>query len=142
MRNFEAYLDEKGEYIAGKSTIIVLGLNDQQNKIMLAILNSRLISFYIRESYSTLGIGGGINFSQEMVAGLPIPDMSSVNNKLVEYVDSLLLLMTSSKNNNDGDICTIKRKIEVIVSQFYGLTYDEVLIVDPQTPITREEYEN
>ena len=141
MRNFEAYLDEKGEYIAGKSTIIVLGLNDQQNKIMLAILNSRLISFYIRESYSTLGIGGGINFSQEMVAGLPIPDMSSVNNKLVEYVDSLLLLMTSSKNNNDGDICTIKRKIEVIVSQFYGLTYDEVLIVDPQTPITREEYE-
>lgn len=24
----------------------------------------------------------------------------------------------------------------------YGLTYDEVLIVDPETPITREEYEN
>lgn len=23
----------------------------------------------------------------------------------------------------------------------YNLTYDEVLIVDPETPITREEYE-
>lgn len=141
MRNFEAYFDEKGEYIAGKSTIILLGLNDQQNKIMIAILNSKLISFYIRESYSTLGIGGGINFSQEMVASLPIPDILSVNNKLIEYVDSLLLLITSSNSNNDGDINIIKKKIEIIVSQFYGLTYDEVLIVDPQTPITREEYE-
>ena len=24
---------------------------------------------------------------------------------------------------------------------FNGLTYDEVLVVDPETPITREEYE-
>lgn len=23
----------------------------------------------------------------------------------------------------------------------YGLTYDEVLIVDPETPVSREEYE-
>ena len=29
-----------------------------------------------------------------------------------------------------------------MVYHLYGLTYDEVLIVDPQTPITREEYEN
>ena len=25
--------------------------------------------------------------------------------------------------------------------KLYNLTYDEVLIVDPETPITREEYE-
>ena len=29
-----------------------------------------------------------------------------------------------------------------LVYHLYGLTYDEVLIVDPETPITREEYEN
>jgi len=29
-----------------------------------------------------------------------------------------------------------------MVYQLYGLAYDEVLIVDPDTPITREEYEN
>ena len=33
-------------------------------------------------------------------------------------------------------------RIDYIIYQSYGLTYDEVLIVDPQTPITREEYEN
>ena len=34
------------------------------------------------------------------------------------------------------------QQIDLIVYHLYGLTYDEVLIVDPETPITREEYEN
>lgn len=76
-----------------------------------------------------------------MVSNLPISDIFSINNKLVEYVDSLLLLITSSNNNNDEYVNILKKKIELIVSHFYGLTYDEVLIVDPQTLITREEYE-
>ena len=29
----------------------------------------------------------------------------------------------------------------MLVYRLYALTYDEVLIVDPETPITREEYE-
>ena len=33
------------------------------------------------------------------------------------------------------------RQIDLFVYHLYGLTYDEILIVDPETPITREEYE-
>ena len=33
------------------------------------------------------------------------------------------------------------REINLRVYKLYGLTYDEVLIVDAETPITREEYE-
>ena len=33
------------------------------------------------------------------------------------------------------------RGINLRVYKLYGLTYDEVLIVDAETPITREEYE-
>lgn len=29
----------------------------------------------------------------------------------------------------------------LLVYHLYGLTHDEVLIVDPETPISREEYE-
>ena len=32
-------------------------------------------------------------------------------------------------------------QINCLVYHLYGLTYDEVLIVDPDTSITREEYE-
>ena len=33
-------------------------------------------------------------------------------------------------------------KIDEFVYHIYNITYDEVLIVDPNTPITREEYDN
>ena len=35
----------------------------------------------------------------------------------------------------------IKEKMDLLVYRLYKLTYDEVLVVDPETPITREEYE-
>ena len=34
-----------------------------------------------------------------------------------------------------------EQKIDIFVYPLYGLSYDEVLIVDPESPITREEYE-
>ena len=44
---------------------------------------------------------------------------------------------------NDEDFIVGKavKLIDKMVYQLYGLTYDEVLIVDPETPITHEEYE-
>ena len=39
------------------------------------------------------------------------------------------------------DTAALESEIPRLVYHLYGLTYDEVLIVDPETPITREEYE-
>ena len=39
------------------------------------------------------------------------------------------------------DTSTLENQIDFLVYHLYGLTYDEVLIVDPDTPISREEYE-
>ena len=35
----------------------------------------------------------------------------------------------------------MENEIDFMVYKLYGLTYDEVLVVDPETPITREQYE-
>ena len=40
-----------------------------------------------------------------------------------------------------AQIATTNNEIDLHVYKLYGLTYDEVLIVDPETPISREEYE-
>ena len=45
-------------------------------------------------------------------------------------------------HNHDTYVSKEESEIDLIVYHLYGLTYDEVLIVDPDTPITREEYEN
>ena len=35
----------------------------------------------------------------------------------------------------------LEQQIDLIVYHLYNLTYDEVLIIDPESPIKREEYE-
>ena len=40
-----------------------------------------------------------------------------------------------------AQIATTNNEIDLRVYKLYGHTYDEVLIVDPETPISREEYE-
>ena len=40
------------------------------------------------------------------------------------------------------EIEKLESKIDHLIYHLYDLTYDEVLIIDPETPITREEYEN
>ena len=138
MRHFESYLDSDGIYVAGKSTIIVLSPSNKNILVLLqGLFNSKLMKFYIYQSFSTLGIGGGINFSRDMVAGLPIPQ-SYDNPTFANLVQQLVSVI---ENDKDADISPYLNQIDHIVYHLYGLTYDEVRIVDPQTPISREEYE-
>lgn len=138
IRHFESYLDSHGIYVAGKSTIIVLSPTDSNNLVLLqGLFNSKLMKFYIYQSFSTLGIGGGINFSKDMVAGLPVPrDIDTTT-----YINQVQNLISTIENNIDADISTYLNQIDKIVYHLYGLTYDEVLIIDPHTPISRKEYE-
>jgi hypothetical protein len=40
------------------------------------------------------------------------------------------------------DTSVFEANIDLLVYHLYGLSYDEVLIIDPETPITRDEYSN
>lgn len=50
-------------------------------------------------------------------------------------------ILKINEGNHNIDISTMETKIDLHVYRLYGLTYDEVIIVAPETPITREEYE-
>ena len=50
-------------------------------------------------------------------------------------------ILAAKKNIPSADTSALESEIDFLVYQLYGLTYDEVLIVDPETPITKEEYE-
>ena len=45
------------------------------------------------------------------------------------------------KDKSLRNTCNIENKINLLVYKLYNLTYEEVLIVDPETPITKEEYD-
>ena len=92
MRYFESFFDNKGNYVAGKSTIIIF---DKEKKCDLKslniLLNSKFISLYIKSCFSALGIDGGINFSKDMVENLPLPNnFIGAQNKLNQFHDEIL----------------------------------------------------
>ncbi len=106
-------------------------------KYIVAVLNSKAIGYYISafgdKSKQTLFP----RVSMKMLKQLPIPNDDNVD-EITMLVDQIL---TAKHANPSANISTLESEIDRLVYQLYGLTYDEVLIVDPETPITREEYE-
>lgn len=94
-------------------------------KFITYILNSSLMSFYHRNVFLDIE---KVVFQKILIANakqLPIKGTERKSDIVKAFDSGQMSLAT----------------IDLLVYHLYGLTYDEVLIVDPETPITREEYE-
>lgn len=97
----------------------------------LALFNSKLLN-YIFKIYST-----NSNVNGYEVDNLPIKNDVSIE----KNISRLAIQILDAKSSNPNMDTTIEEKeIDRQIFQLYGLTYDEVKIVDPETPITEEEY--
>ena len=77
--------------------------------------------------------------SMKMLKQIPIPKVDENEmHTLISLVDSIL---STKKAEPQTDTSALENEIDKQVYHLYGLTYDEVLIVDPETGITKEEYE-
>ena len=105
-------------------------------KVLLAILNSTFATFYVQKIAFDLTQGAFTKIRTNQLARLPLPVVSKQKkDTIVKLVDKIII------EKNGREIEVEENEIDYIVYHLYGLTYDEVLIVDPETPITREEYE-
>ena len=114
--------------------------SDYALEVVLSILNSKLATFY-HFNHSPKATKGA--FPKILVLDLkefPLPKYDKdIFEKLENCVNTIL---ESKKENPQSDTSELENQIDLMVYKLYGLTYDEVLIVDPETLITREEYEN
>jgi len=81
--------------------------------------------------------GGAYTLKAATISALPFK-MPNEYGSIVKNVEAILL---AKHNDKQADTTSLENQIDILVYHLYGLTYDEVLIVDPDTPITREEYE-
>ena len=72
IRYFEAIIDKDNSYLPAKSTVTITG-NLNSLYFLLTVLNSNVINYYIRENYYSSSMGGGINFTPDLIRSLPIP---------------------------------------------------------------------
>ena len=121
-----AYSDKPCYFTQIGFSLISKDENSEILKFITCLLNSSLMSFYHRYVFLDLE---KVVFQKILIANakkLPIKKPYCISDfiAIFENIDCLEI-----------------SKLDSLVYHLYNLTYDEVLIVDPETPITREEYE-
>ena len=98
--------------------------------LYLGLFNSKLLN-YIFKQFSTNSNVNGYEVDNLPIV-TPIPEEIGVIASSIFAAKAL---------DEKADTKNLESKIDILVYHLYGLTFDEVLIVDPNPPFTREEYE-
>jgi hypothetical protein len=129
---------------AGVTSIILHEDTNEDMRYVLGLLNSQLLSRYATE-HSPIFSGKFYKFSAPYLRGLPIrtidfkdPADKSRHDQVVELVDRMLGLQKSllqaktdhEKTLLERQIKTTDNQIDKLVYDLYGLTDDEIAIVD------------
>ena len=137
-------MDFDGSYLAAKSTAIIFSHID--SKYLLGLLNSRLISFYYNTVFGGNKLAGGyLRIGSPQLRTLPIHTIDSSNtadktrhDRMVSLVESMLNLhkqLSSARVEHDKtliqrQISATDRQIDKLVYELYGLTEEEIAIVE------------
>ena len=81
--------------------------------------------------------GGAYTLKAATISALPFKIAKNTD----EIAGIVKRILSKKENNHDADVNKEETEIDRLVYHLYGLTYDEVLIIDPTPPFTREEYE-
>jgi len=124
--------DDEGFYMEATGFI----MSGKNLKYLSAYMNSMLAEWYFNLIGTTTGMGTN-RWKKYKIENLPLffPDLR-IEEKINSLVDAL-----KERNENDIPTLDIEQQIDLMVYKLYDLTYDEVLIVDTETPITKEDYE-
>ena len=122
-----------GMYL-GNSCNYILPSENMPLLCLLGLFNSKLANFFFR-SFST-----NSNVNGYEVEAIPICDMPKTISKII--TGNVNQILAEKEEKHDADTQSLEDEIDSLVYHLYDLTYDEVLIVDPNQPFTREEYES
>ena len=113
----DGFIDFDGEYIPGKSTLVVCSNNVNDLKFLCGLLNSKLAIFYIKSKFASSSYCGGITFSRDMINNFPVYDNSNFKRDVIAVVNKIL----SKGYSSDLDI-----KLNEVIYSYYDLSACEI----------------
>ena len=121
-------LDESTDYIGLTNTTVIFDTSNELSlKYLLALLNSKLLTF----RYKSIGkqTGSGVfEYFENGVGKLPIPSATPEQQKpIIDLVDKILV---AKKADNTADTSAMEAEIDRLVYSLYGLTEEEIKIVE------------
>lgn len=116
----DGFIDLNGDYIPGKSTLVICSDNTDNLKFLCGLLNSKLAIFYIRSKYASSSYCGGITFSKDMINHFPTLSDLYFKNKIISIVEDILKLGYSDNLNSI---------LNEIVYSAYNLSQNEIKVI-------------
>ncbi len=118
------------------ATFYIIKTNRVNMKYLTGLLNSKLIEFWLKNRGKMQG--ANYQLDKEPLQQIPIAVPSAkMQEQIACLVDEIIAL---KKDNSQANTMEEEQKINLLVYHLYDLSYDDVLIIDPQTPITKEKY--
>ncbi len=97
---------------------------------LCAILNSKLIYFYMRQIASNLG-DGAFRWIKQYIEKLPIPKITKSNQKIADRIIALVDDILESKAKDSAtNTRNLESEIDSLVYQLYNLTDEETRIIE------------
>ena len=122
----DACIDLKGEIIPGKSTMVIPA-PEGTLYLLMGIINSKLMIFYVKQKYASSSYNGGINFTKDMINSLPIKQ----NKEKLAQITELSKEITRIKFDNIcADTKELEMQIDTLMYIMYDLTGEEIAVVE------------
>ncbi len=107
-------------------------------KIINALLNSKIVQWYIRNISSNLGLKG-LSLTKDSVQQIPLPPITPSNKHIVQQIESLVdRILTAKKENKNEDTSYWENEIDQLVYGLYDLTPDEIKIIEENSSRTNK----
>ena len=126
-------------YVHDPQLIAVIPKDDSSLNILWAVLNSKLATFYHFNHSPKATKGAFPKILVSDVKTFPLPNIDEETRIVID--EKVSRILSAKQSDPSADTTVLENEINFMVYKLYGLTYDEVLVVDPETPITREQYE-
>lgn len=135
--NLMATYDDS-QYFALNTLVVITPKEKCNIKYILALFNSTLMNYIYKNKFkSTKKVFSEIQ--ARSVGELPIKSDELYSPLIINLVERII---SAKKSCSLTETSEEEQEIDRLVYHLYGLTYDEVKIVDPETTITEEEYNN
>lgn len=120
------------KYLVNDKVHIAFNPKDYSLKVILAILNSTLMSFI---SKSMFGNYLEIKINQLELLPFPVTIQKSKEKTIVTLINERL------NSHNLDETKKLEFSIDNFIYKLYELTYDEVKVIDPEFSLSKKEYE-
>lgn len=131
-----ATYDDCNYYIMSSLYNAILINHNFNLKYVLACLNSHVIQFIMNKLTFEKTKGAFTKAKIYHYYKLPIK-VTTNQQPIIDIVDKIITMKRNHLNTSKLEI-----HLDIIIDKLYGLSYEDLLVVDPDTSITRDEYED